>query len=134
MLRAGSHARVVRGSLTGWDRKEPSPGLPNADVCPRDGMATLRGIRTAKIVCHAVCPNSRLNARFEWVGCLHMASRVNGGQSLDFRELVGSCMRVCDIGSPTYKQEVRGSSPRPPTITINNLQTPDTKTAHPFQG
>jgi hypothetical protein len=70
----------------------------------------------AGIVCHAVCPNSRLNARFEGVGCLHTPSRVNGGKSLDFCELVGSCRRACDIGWPTSKQGVAGSSPAGPTI------------------
>ena len=28
-------------------------------------------------------------------------------------------MTICDIGWPTYKQEVPGSSPRPPTIPVN---------------
>ena len=81
----------------------------------------MRGIRTAKIVCHAVCPNSRLNARFEGVGCLHMPSRLEGWKLHVLNGLVGSDISACDIGFPIHTQEVTGSSPVAPTMIPNNF-------------
>ena len=110
-MHAGVHASgrtvagVVKGSLPRSAIKEPSPGFPNA-----------------KIVCHAVCPNSRLNARFEGVGCLHMTSRLERRKLHVLSGLVGSSISASDSGFPIHTQEVTGSSPVAPTIRINRLR------------
>ena len=73
----------------------------------------------ARIVCHAVCPNSRLNARFEGIGCLHMPSRLEGRKLHVLSGLVGSNITASDSGFPIHTQEVTGSSPVAPTTNLS---------------
>jgi hypothetical protein len=114
----------------GWSRG-PYPGRPSRNLLPVFLMPmsvhpkewpVCADIPIGGIVCHAVCPNSRLNARFEGVGCLHMPSWLEGRKLHVLGELVGSNISASDSGFPIHTQEVTGSSPVAPTNRINRLR------------